>query len=237
MKCALCGEERPLIKAHVVPRSFYDLPRHGEQSAKVLSNTLGSHPKKSQSGIYFEGKLCSGCDSGCLGSLDQHAGETLLNGNRLRHSIMSFQYPDADPDRIKRFAVSMLWRAALAGKPYFSRVRLGPYQDAIKQSLVDGSELADIDVAVAEFDAKLLDFMDPFSTRFEGVLVWVFYANRFIFYIKTSKLPMPRHLKPVTLRTGDVVTTVIRQWTRSKELGVAQSIVKANPSAFKRIAS
>lgn len=240
MSCALCGEEKPLVKSHVIPRAFYDLPPPGDQPAKILSNTPGRYPKKSLSGIYFEGKLCGDCDAGCIGVLDQHAAEKLLNGRRSQLSPFSHNHPnayvyaDANPVVIKRFAVSMLWRAALAGGPYFHRVKLGPYRDAIKKSLIEGSDLQSVDVALAEFDKNALDFFDPLSARFDGVLVWLIYANRFIFYIKASQLAMPTSLEPVTLRPGKPVITAVRRWGASKEFGIAQDLVRTNPNAFKR---
>jgi hypothetical protein len=75
--CKLCGHERKLIKAHIIPESFLALPTSDEGSAKILSSIKSVYPKTTRTGIYDDSILCQRCD-GELGIFDQHAAEALI---------------------------------------------------------------------------------------------------------------------------------------------------------------
>ena len=75
--CLFCGRDRKLIAAHIIPRGFYPSPTE-EGTPRLVTNTEGTWPKKSPTGVYDEEILCAECD-GYLGTFDQHALEKLLN--------------------------------------------------------------------------------------------------------------------------------------------------------------
>ena len=233
MSCSLCGLSKPLVKSHIVPKSFYDLPSPGEEATKILSNTPGQHPRKSLTGVYSEGILCADCDAGTLGRLDQHATEHLLRGERRSIHRICFEYPNADPELITKFALSVLWRASLSSSPVFRRVKLGPYKERIKELLLSGHMSQATTVALVEFDETGLGLLDPHSTRFDGAMFWQLYASRFIFYVKMSGVTMPTFMQEFTLAKGRPVRSLVRKWRTSKEFGLARNIARANPKAFR----
>src|SRR5215208_6878455 len=84
MTCNLCGEERPLVKSHIVPDSMN----------RVLRNVLGDDPnspiltierstgktKRYPMGVYDKSILCGACD-GSFSPWEEHATEVLFTKN------------------------------------------------------------------------------------------------------------------------------------------------------------
>lgn len=231
-RCRLCLEERDLIKAHVIPRPFWPLDGG---TPKLLSNKSGVYPARSPQGVYDPGILCQSCDAETLGRLDQHAIETLLRGEprAVDPSVaIGNQYPEADPQSIYLFAASMAWRASVSRHDFFAKIKLGPYEEIIRQMIREPNNRTDaVEVVIAEFEPGT-PFLDPHQTRFDSVRFNLIYANRFVFYIKTDKRPCPAHLEVAALSNKRPVTTVRRLWHESKERAVMQSIVRQHPSAF-----
>jgi hypothetical protein len=168
-RCRLCGQSRELVEAHVIPRAFWPL---GEGTPKALTNTPGIYPARMPQGAYDPSILCGECDTNILGPVDQHAAETLLRGigKPLTHGPLAIrEYPDADPVKIALFAASIAWRASISNHRFYSRIRLGRYEDVIRRMILGTpTEAGTVEVAIAEFDA-VQGILDPHQTRFEGV--------------------------------------------------------------------
>jgi hypothetical protein len=233
--CRLCKNERQLINAHIIPRAFWRLPPSGEHAAKLLSNTKGVHPRRVRNGVYDNGILCQDCD-GRLGTLDQHAAESLLQSRPIdigihRH-VLSRRYELADASLLRLFIASVAWRASVSTHPYFVHVKLGLYEELIRQTLLNHSNDRRVECVLGEFDNDDVPALDPHATRFDGVRLWLIYADRFIFYVKVDRRPMPNFLNIQNLRKHKVVYSVVRNWEKSKERSVLQNIARANPGAF-----
>lgn len=185
--CNLCKKDKRLVKAHVVPEPFWPSSESG--TPKLLSNIEGAHPKRSPIGVYDEGILCETCDNS-LGQLDQHAVERLLRSQARKalmddHNCIGYQHEYACPETVRKFIASVAWRASISTHPFYSRVKLGPYQEMIGNALRDGTALDHSTHAVlGEFDNPIGGFLDPHWIRMDGVRVWLIYAGRFIFYQK-----------------------------------------------------
>jgi hypothetical protein len=237
--CQLCLRDRKLIKAHIVPQAFYASRRNEPGPAKILTNTTGIRPKKSQQGIYDPEILCEGCD-GDLGRLDQHAAEAILQvrGDPIwaddRSAVVARRYPAAQPRLILLFAASVLWRAWITQQDFFGRVALGPYGAVLRALLLNGEDgdTDRVDVQLAEFDNPDCPFLDPHSLKMDGVRYWLVYANRFMFYIKLDRRKTPPILSTLSLRSRSDVVSVVRRFDSSKERSVMKNIALANPNAF-----
>ncbi len=73
--CKFCGQERELIKSHIIPKSFYRLKERGRFAAITPSDRrvdIVHH----QNG-FKEHLMCSNCD-GSLGNLDAYAERILF---------------------------------------------------------------------------------------------------------------------------------------------------------------
>ena len=142
MKCHLCLEERKLIKAHIIPESFFLPLRSSKRAPEIHSNIDGEYPKKSPIGIYDKSILCSECDS-LIGDWDNYAQQLLLKdftedlavhggAKKVAYKIDSFNY-----HKLKLFFVSVLWRASISNHYFYRRVKLGPYQSVARKMILE----------------------------------------------------------------------------------------------------
>jgi hypothetical protein len=137
-RCCLCRENHWLIKAHIIPRTFWPLDGG---TPKLLSNKSGVFPSRSPQGVY-DTILCEDCDGKVLGLLDQHAAETLLCGKPQAldtSTEIGNRYPEADPQKIRLFAAAVAWRASVSKHGFFARISLGPYEEIIRQMILDSN--------------------------------------------------------------------------------------------------
>ena len=74
----MCGETHPLIKAHVIPRSFFKQLNDGSGPLKVASNKLGTYPRTSPTGVYDDHLVCETCEK-LFASWDDYAQQLLLD--------------------------------------------------------------------------------------------------------------------------------------------------------------
>ena len=238
--CRLCEKEAPLIKAHVIPEAFVELPG-GEGPAKIMSNSAGFFPKKTLTGIYDAEILCEACD-GELGKLDQRAVEKICRASdvvdlKANGQTVARRYPSADGELVGRFIASVLWRASITSHYFFGRVDLGPYDGIIRDILLNKLQQNErVQMLLAEFDKADVSILNPHSTRTDGVRFWVIYANRFIFYTKTDRQKTPADLSKFILGKEREVTSIVRSWEGSKEYPLLAKIAAANPNAFGRAA-
>ena len=109
--CRLCGEEKPLIKAHIVPAPFW--PNATSGMPKLLTNTEGIFPRRAPIGVYDEEILCRTCDQ-TLGILDQKAAENLLQAKPVplfgSARDIGYHYPNYQSDDLLSFVASVAWR-------------------------------------------------------------------------------------------------------------------------------
>lgn len=233
-QCRLCGEQRELVKAHIIPQSFWPTD---EGTPKVLSNTAGVYPARAPLGVYDPNILCEKCDSTILGPLDQHAAEALLRGaaEPLNDAPpIPKRYPDAEPRKIELFVASVAWRASVSNCRFFHRIRLGRYEEVIRQMILGAPiEQGSVEVAIAEFEHHG-GTLDPHQARFDGVRFSLIYAERFIFYVKTDRRRCPSFLTECIVRPGRPVVTIPRSWKASKERQLLTNIARSNPKAFPR---
>ena len=237
--CKLCGEEKKLVDAHILPRAFWQLPLASEQAAKLMSNIADDRPAKTLKGVYDSGILCEACDL-VLGRLDQHASESLLQGRNFEPFFkdgleVGRHYTEADANIISQFIASVAWRASISSHRFYKSVRLGPYEAAIAAWLRDESDMPEgIGTVMAEFDQDDVPMLDPHKTRTDGVRYWVLYGDRFVFYLKADKRATPQSLRRFALEETGVVMTAVRKWQGSKERAIMQNIAGRNPNAFGR---
>jgi len=238
--CRLCAQKKKLIKAHIIPKSFLQLPTDVDKAAKILSTKQGYFPKRTLTGVYDQCILCKECDWQ-LGHFDEHAAKSLIQSKNVKNlkeeDVKIRLYNDADAGMIQKFILSLAWRASITSHEFFNRVRLGPYEEKVREVfLTDHADPLQLSVWIAEFDDQNYDnsFLNPHCSKFDGVTVWQFYANRFVFYMKADKQKIPGYFEPIRLEPGKVVMSLVRDWHESQEKAAMAKTAKANPNAFRR---
>jgi hypothetical protein len=229
-ECKLCQQQKKLIKAHIIPEAFYELKKHGNLPLIILGEAPKGKVKKSRLGYYDENILCEECD-GELGILDQHAAEKLLHSNNRSRSsnndIDFYKYNDADTQTIIKFVASVIWRASISTLPFLKRVKTGNYEAQLRDFL-NGTGSLDLNqsILITEFDYVDAPILDPFNSRFEGVNIVVLQANRFQFFLKLDKRPLPAGIVDICLGSGQPVQTIVSEWKNSRNFSESIGLVR-----------
>ena len=127
-----CGQEKKLIKAHIIPKNFY-LDYKKEQYMSV--DSLSGKFKIQQNGAYDKNILCSDCDGKILGKFDKE-GYRILFEEINKHSVKMFidnaiyylTSKDYNYEYLRKFFISILWRASISSLPDFRDIHLGQYE-------------------------------------------------------------------------------------------------------------
>jgi hypothetical protein len=235
MKCKLCGKDKKLVKAHIIPEALYKPLLDRGRPLKILSNIPGVHPKKSHVGIYDMGILCRECET-IFSPWDDYAQKLLLakpipenyrtqNGQKLAYEIAGVDYA-----KLKLFFISVLWRASVSRQQFFSRVSVGTFEPQLKQMILE-SNPGDADtfaVTLAQFDHPLgTAMLDPHPDKHFGISYYRFYMAGYIAYIKADARPAPDFMGLLKLRPDKPLTILLRDLEGSKDFQVMQDIVKS----------
>lgn len=137
--CKGCEEERPLIKAHVIPRSFFlDLKGDSPFLHSLGFSDGAAFDKKSPAGEYDQGILCKECD-GHIGKLDQYGKEFFIEqsyeSKPVYHGLeeVGLEVTGIDGARLSKFILSIIWRASISERDFSKNVRLGPHSPTLKE--------------------------------------------------------------------------------------------------------
>lgn len=140
--CKFCGQEKKLIKAHIIPKNFYLNRKHEKYQLVNLFSASGRVTEK-QSGAYDKNILCGDCDNKILGEFDKEGYRVLLQeiNNHLVAQYFSykkvylFTSADFNYDKLRKFFISVLWRASISQLEEFRDINLGLYKHKVLQIL------------------------------------------------------------------------------------------------------
>jgi hypothetical protein len=208
-RCAFCGETRPHPKVHILPRAM----RVSAQDQPLLS--FNSYElfriKKSPTGLYDDNIWCDQCEKNSS-YLDEHISRTILNRQNIYRinlrGTSAFECKNADPVCLSLFTLSVLWRASKSTLGELKNFSLGPYQDDVRDILLNNDVEALSKYPLIIFcdrkpeDCMILPFRHP--NRYFNV----FCGAGFQFCIKMSKTPLPKEFECFTLKARKAVILV-----------------------------
>lgn len=229
--CRGCNQKKDLIEAHIIPESFFrEIVTSGEPTI-LVEGKKESYVKRRPKGVYDKNILCLSCEKRFQKS-DDYAQLLLLKSDIKRKYNLDenggyFYYENYDYRLLKRFVISLLWRASITKDDLFSHINLGPFEDRAKE-LLWNDNVGSVD----EFDfffsfttnLTKKSIMQPIQLRFENINVYQFYLGETILYIKVDKrkfglnLPLARDNKPLYFVTSKEI--------QNKLLTEALNIVK-----------
>ena len=233
MICKFCGNDRKLIKAHIILEGFFRRLRRGPASLKLISNTAGEYEKDAPVGVYDKGIVCKDCES-IWRTWDQYALHLLadrpLNSQVRYHEGETIAYvvKDFDYDKLKLFFISMLWRASVSTQPFFSKIALGTLEEDARQhvSSADPGGTQDFAVALAKFSDPLAKVMlDPHNEEISGVAYCRFYLADYVAYIKVDQKPCPPPFSDFSLSRTKPLVILSRDFRKSNELPLIKKLV------------
>jgi hypothetical protein len=141
--CRMCDQTKGLIKAHVIPRKFFEGIKGTDKYAVQINanKALRESGTFHQAGVYDNKILCEECERR-FSDLDSYGWKVLgtpsLDDPVRDEDGNSYAYKIAcDTDKLRRFLLAVLWRASVSGHEFYSRVKLGPYETVIKRRIFD----------------------------------------------------------------------------------------------------
>jgi len=200
MICKGCGKEKQLIKAHVIPASFFLGLRDGEKPTKIISNTPSVYPKKSYIGVYDKNILCRECEDQ-FQDLDDYGCKVLIRNEahleKLHHNgrLVGYRINDINFEKLKIFFISVLWRASISTNYFFKDIDLGALENQAKQIIwkrhIPG--IHDFSFVLSKFDddGAGRTILNPHQERWFSVNYYRFYLYGYILYIKADSRKTP----------------------------------------------
>ncbi len=233
-KCKFCGNEKKLIKAHIIPEGFFRRQRQGKDSLELITNKTGEYNKRVQIGVYDKTIVCNDCEN-IWREWDDYAQKLLteepLNGQAWYHDDQKIAYivNNFDYKKLKLFFISILWRASVSSHQFYSRISLGSFEkiakDFIKNNNPGGSE--DFSIILSKFSHPLSkqSTMDPYQYKNSGVNYYRFYLAGYMFEVKIDDKPTPILLSKITLSEDKPLVILCRDFRKSKELNLMKQLI------------
>jgi len=237
--CKLTGDIGKPIKAHIIPKAFYELSEQNEGANKLISNSPGTFPKKIPVGIY-DSTIVTQKGEDYFEKWDNYATKLLLGDNITFEKIQEngvlggWDLGVYDYKLLKLFSLSILWRAHVSSQVIFKKVKLGPHEPIIRELLLTGNAFDSNSYSVIL--SKWIDggfgpvIMDPFREKYDGLNFYRFYCGRYIFSIKVDSRPTVGAFRYAQLALNKNLIIIARDLKASKDFSVMQKIAKQNLS-------
>jgi hypothetical protein len=233
MVCRYCGDQKKLIKAHVIPEAFFRRLRAGKAPPMLLTNNENEYPKKAPIGVYDRGILCQECERK-FSHWDDYAQELLdiepkgasyimENGQIAGYEVDGYKY-----DLLKLFFISLLWRASISENVFYSKVDLGPLEHIAKNFIEhkDPGTAEDFSVTLAKFDHFLGEtILDPHPEKHDDIDYYRFYFGSYIAYIKADEKKSSGLHMHFMMKPGEPLIIIQRDFKRSGEFPLIHDIV------------
>ncbi len=234
MKCKLCLKNKKLIKAHIIPKSFYKPLMEDKEIPLIVTDKVGMYRSKMRIGVYDSELVCEECER-IFTSWDNYANEffnqKLLDENFIifENKNIAYNFGKCDYKKLKLFFLSMLWRASVSKERMFTRVKLGKYEERIKKIMLNNLEedSDEFSLAIIKFDnMNVRGFLDPDRTKYEKVNHYRFYLGEYMAVIKVSSLSDPKCFQELYIKENKDVICTFRDFRKSKEYNVMKLVSK-----------
>lgn len=134
--CALCHQNEPLRRSHVVPEFFYKPSYDEKHRSWEISSAPNTRPRHQQKGLR-ERLLCDQCERH-LSAFEKYGKELLFDSAPAPGSVESaLLVPGIDYKKFKLFQMSLLWRLSIAKSGHYTSIKLhGKYEEELRQRIV-----------------------------------------------------------------------------------------------------
>jgi len=239
MPCRMCLRDLPLVDSHIIPRSFYRIDHSDGQPTKLVSNVPGEHPKRIPIGEYDQ-IVCEECER-LFSPWDQYANELLLTAVENRRDVMNNGQVVAqliqeyDYHNLKMFFLSLLWRISAATRPMFGSINLGPYQEILRNLILNQNvgEIIDFSTLISQFDANT-PVLNPHYERWDGIRYVRVYLANYVAHTKVDRQRPPRGpLSDVSMHPDRPLCIIARDFQGSAEYRMLRNMLDDNPNLFR----
>lgn len=235
MRCQLTGCEGKGVRAHIIPKSFYNLDYSQSVPLLVLTNSDDGYNGKSFAGIY-DTTIVTDQGERVFSPWDDYACELLLTStSKFRErtdqgQVLALELAEYHYVSLKLFFLSVLWRAHASSQLFFRDVGLGPFEEPLRQALLaaDPGDINFFSVTLGCFIdmANRSAMLNPFRERIGGVNHYRVFMGRYIAYIKVDRQRTPALFREACLAPGRPLTILTRSFDQSEEKVVLRKLVE-----------
>lgn len=236
MNCKGCGQHKKLVKSHIIPESFFvGLRAHDGKSPLKITDQRNVFPKKAPVGEYDSKILCRECED-IFNAFDNYGSRFLLHerkdfkklnyGENINvYSVESFDYT-----LLKLFFISVLWRASISSREFYSNVELGPFQDRAKELIwhQDPGEQDEFSCVLSTLEGHDAadSILPPYRERWDGINFYRFYLFGCVLSIKVDKRPAGGFMRELSIRPESPIHLVARDIRDSDEMRVLKQVAR-----------
>lgn len=210
MKCKLCGSEKKLIRAHIIPEYFYkELYDTGHSFFAFQEDQNAIKRSLKRKGFYDLNILCKECDAKLGTQFDDYGAAILWGSSHKKIEMIDFvsdidsrvkwrEVRNADAERFKLFLLSILWRASISTLEFFKDVDLGRKHESQIKNFLLGHDLPLLDhygiimqhCAIANPETrKLISSIRRYRKNTKTYYAALFNGLMIIWYISENQVP------------------------------------------------
>jgi hypothetical protein len=209
----MCGEEKPLIKAHIIPRTFFEILKGDKKCTVLVEPKAIRQVQFPQAGDMDPNILCFECDNK-FSVLDKYGFKILgapqpkfryvnpVTGNEVGSVI------ECDTDKLRRFVLAVLWRASISRR--WDTVSLGQHEPKVLERIFDLTPLSidEYSILIHRLDAAALGIFElailpPIKAKCEGINVYFFYLPGLRILIKVDRRGFKAMWRPYMIGEPD----------------------------------
>ena len=238
MRCRLCGEDKELISAHLIPKWAYrDISGTGGEGTDIVLAAKGK-TKRRPVGTYDKNILCGECDN-FIGQYDAYGKEVILGKKLENKGQHHYLINGVDLDKFTLFLLSVAWRESISNAEESELVKIGPYEERIRTILLDRQlrkkiALDGYSFIVCKFQRGDLPetvvdkiIQTPHLQRLETINVFVLYLPRaYKIYLKLDRRSFPDELERVSKAyTNSIPVLMLGDYSSSDEFRAMLSAI------------
>ncbi len=162
-RCVMCGGGKRLCEAHIIPESFFRKIKGDQATLLLIPSDKDAYQGKRPRGSWDSNILCAECDNWLNDKYDRFASQVFLD-----HQGITFifdiesgmwvpRFDDLDVNTMKRFGLSVLWRAHHSQLDEYKAFSLGPLEPRVRELVVDRKPFdpMEFETIIACFDVNL----------------------------------------------------------------------------------
>lgn len=231
--CKLTGIEDWGVKAHIIPQALYRL-----EGKPGFTYTLGKgKPRMGRmpNGVYDSTILVAEGERH-FSTWDDYAAKFFLNRRRhndgkTRHLFLVDDKPAYaelgpglfSPDLLRLFCMSVLWRAGVSNKSFFSQIQLGEHEERLRSCILSKTPGAVTDFSVilwryADTPTAGWPMSNPRMITSDGITFCRFMLPDIIFDVKLSHMPLPESFNILAVGGTEQLVIAMNQNYRDTNL-------------------
>lgn len=228
--CKLCGEEKKLVKAHIIPKAFFE-PGRGDLA--MMFDREDTHPRRRPQGEYDPDILCAECEDMFKG-WDDYAFKLLIERaverKKLSSAGISYEVIESyDYSKLKLFFMSVLLRADLSEMDFWQRISLGNRRLTLRKHIMrrraPNPGVFPVFLTRLSTSEKYALFYPP-EVEKRGAVIYRFFMGRFDFRIRVDKGPAPSEIRKAVLAPGRPLFILVLPTAGSEEARVVTKLLQ-----------